>query len=116
MQRLVRGLEAVNALAALRREERDDVVADGHERETPSPTRLDDARALVPEHGRRVAGRIGPGGRVEVGVADAAGDEPHEHLAGARLGEVDLLHRERLAELLEHGGAHLHAGDPRTLR
>ena len=64
--------------------------------------RLDDAGALVPEHGRRIAGRIDAGGGVHVGVADAAGDEPHEHLAGARLGEVELLHDERLAELLEH--------------
>ena len=70
---------------------------------------LDDARALVAEHGRRVPGRVGAGGRVEVGVADAARDEPHEHLARARLGEVDLLNRERRTELLEHGGADLHA-------
>ncbi len=49
---------------------------------TPSPTRLDDAGALVAEHGRRVAGRVGARRGVEVGVADAAGDEPHEHLAG----------------------------------
>ena len=58
---------------------------------TPVADLLDDARALVPEHGRRVAGGVGAGGRVEVGVADAAGDEPDEHLAGPRLGQVDLL-------------------------
>ncbi len=80
---------------------------------TPSPTRLDDARALVTEHARRVPGRVGAGGRVQVGVADAAGDEPDEHLARPGLGELDVLDDERLAELLEHGGADLHRGDPR---
>ncbi len=72
--------------------------------------RLDDARALVAEHRRRVAGRVGAGGRVEVGVADAAGDEPDQHLARAGLGEVELLHDERLPELLEDRGSHLHLG------
>ena len=74
---------------------------------TPSPTRLDDAGALVPEHGRRVAGRVGAGGRVHVGVADAAGDEADEHLAGLGARELDVLDDERLAELLEHRGADL---------
>ena len=41
-------------------------------------------------------------------MADAAGDEADQHLAGARLGQLDLLHGERLAELLEHRGPHLH--------
>ena len=77
---------------------------------TPSPTRLDDAGALVAEHAGRVAGRVGAGGGVEVGVADAAGDEADEHLAGLRLGEVELLDDEGLAELLEDGGTDLHAG------
>ena len=45
---------------------------------------LDDARALVAEHARRVAGRVGARGGVEVGVTDPAGDEPDEHLAGLR--------------------------------
>ena len=53
---------------------------------------LDDAGSLVTEHARRVPGRIRAGGRVEIGVADTAGGEPDENLAGARLGEVDLLH------------------------
>ena len=75
---------------------------------TPSPTALDDAGALVAEHRRRVAGRVGAGGRVEVGVADAAGDEPDEHLARLRLGEVDLLDDERLPELLENRGPDTH--------
>ena len=83
---------------------------------TSGADRLDDAGALVAEHGRRVAGRVGAGGGVEVGVADAAGGEPDQHLPGPRLGQLDLLHRERLAELLQHRGAHLHLGvRPSTL-
>ena len=41
-------------------------------------------------------------------MADAAGDEPDEHLARLGLGQVDLLHDERLPEVLEDGGADLH--------
>ena len=42
-------------------------------------------------------------------MADTARGEPHEHLARLRLGEIERLDAERLAELLEHGGANLHA-------
>src|SRR5207244_9851427 len=77
------------------------------------PDPLDDSRALVAEYGRRVAGRVRAGGCVEVGVADAARDEADERLARPRLRELDLLHRERCAEVLEHGGANPHA---RTIR
>ena len=107
--------EAVHALAALRREQRDDVVA-GRERRDVRADLLDDAGALVPENGRRVAGGIGARRRVEVGVADAAGHEADEHLARARLGELDLLHDERRAELLEDGGADLHEPKIRIAR
>ena len=34
--------------------------------------------------------------------------EPDEHLAGPRLLELDLLHGQRLPELLQHGGPHSH--------
>ena len=95
------------ALAALRREERDNVVARS-DRADPLADRLDDSCSLVPEHRRRVPGRIGARGRVEVGVADAACDQADEHLTGVRLGEVELLNLERLTEPLEHGGAHFH--------
>ena len=77
---------------------------------TPVADRLHHARALVAEHRRRVAGRVGARRGVQVGVADAAGDQAHQHLARARLGQIDLLDRERLPELLEDGGADLHAG------
>ena len=45
-------------------------------------------------------------------MTDPAGDEPHEHLAGLGVGEVDLLHDERGSELLKYRGAHSHARDP----
>ena len=70
---------------------------------------LDDARALVAEHARHVAAGIRSGGRIEVGVADAAGDEPDERLAGLRVGQLDVLDDEWRAELFEDGGAYLHA-------
>ena len=60
----------------------------------------------------RVAGRVGAAGRVEVGVTDAAGREPHEHLARPRPVELDVLDDERLGELLENGGADLHGAEP----
>ena len=99
--------EAVDALPALGGEERDHVVAGRDERDAVTDA-LDDAGTLVAEHAGRVAGRVGAGGGVEVGVADAAGGEPDEHLARLRLGEIDLLDDERAAELLEDCGADLH--------
>ena len=75
------------------------------------PDLLDDPRSLVAEDRRRVAGGVGAGGGVEVGVADAAGGEADQDLARLRLGELDLLDGERLAELLEDRGAHLHLGE-----
>ena len=105
----------MDALAALRREQRDHVVAGSDERHA-RPDRLDDARALVPEHARRVAGRVGARGGVQVGVADAARGQPDERLAGLRLREVDLLDDERLPELLENSGADLHRDSSDTMR
>jgi hypothetical protein len=98
----------VHALAALGGEERDDVVARGDEGDVLADL-LDHARALVAEHGRRVAGRVDAGRRVEVGVADAAGHEAHQHLAALGVVELDFLDDERLAEGLEHRCAHSHA-------
>jgi hypothetical protein len=93
----------VDALAALGREQGDDVVARG-ERRDAATDRLDDPGALVPEHARCIAARIRSGRRVEIGVADAAGDDPDERLARLRLRELDVLDDERLPELLEDCG------------
>jgi hypothetical protein len=98
---------AVDALAALRREQRHDVVTGGDVADAVAD-RLDDAGALVAEHRRRVPGGVDAGCRVHVGVADAACDEPHERLAGPGLGQVELLHDERPTELLEQGRSDLH--------
>ena len=100
-------VQAVSAFAALGGEQRDDVIAHRHGAH-PLTSRLHHAGALVPEHGRGVARGVGPRGGVHVGVADAARDEPDEHLTRARPREVELLHDQRAVELLEHGGAHLH--------
>jgi hypothetical protein len=66
-------------------------------------------RALVAEDRRRVPRGVGAAGGVHVGVADAARREPHEDLAGTWPVELDLLHLERLAELLQHRSADPHA-------
>ena len=100
--------QAMDALTALRGEERHDVVALRDERHIVAHP-LDDACALVPStHGAYPLGSA-PGSCVEIRVADAARDEPDEHFAGLRLCEVHILDDERLPELLEHGGADLHA-------
>jgi hypothetical protein len=97
----------VDALAALGREERDDVIARRHHRH-PRADSLDDAGAFVAEDAGRVAGRVLARCRVEIGVADAARCEADEDLALLRLSEVELLDDERLTELLEDCGADLH--------
>ena len=96
-------VETVHALAALGREEGDDVVAWGkrcHIRANP----LDDTGPLVAEHGRRIAGGVRAGGGVEVGETHAAGDEANERLSGPRHRKLDLLDIEWLTEFFEYGG------------
>ncbi len=102
---------AVHALAALGREQRDDAVAGRDARDAVADP-LDDTRALVTEHRRRVAGRVDARGGVHVRVADAARLQPDQHLSCARLREIELSDLQRLAELLEQGGADLHGGAP----
>ena len=97
----------MHAFAALRREERHDVVA-GRNRADARPDPFDDAGTFVAEHGRRVARRVGAGGGVEIGVADPTGDEPDEHLSLLRVGELDRLDRERSPELTEDCGLNAH--------
>ena len=98
----------MDAFAALGREEGDDVVARLDERHAVAH-RLDDARTLVPEDAGGVAGRIGAGGRVEIGVADTAGGKPDDDLPGLRLGELHVLDDERFAKPFEHRSTNLHA-------
>ena len=69
------------------------------------PDLLDDARALVTDYGRHRAG-VDPLRGVQVGVANAARDHADQDLAGARGVELELLHDERLPELVEDGGSH----------
>ena len=105
---------AVDALPALRSEQRDDVVVLGDERDAVAYA-LHDAGALVAEDAGHVAAWIGPGRRVEIGMAHAARDQPYEHLACLRLVQLDVLDDERPSELLEHGCAYLHGsilGEP----
>ena len=90
---------AVGALAALRREERHDVIARSDERHA-WPDLLNDPGPLVTEDAVGVSGRVGARGGIEIGVAYAAGLESHQRLAGFRVCELDLLNDERLPELL----------------
>src|SRR5262245_19300462 len=92
---------AMDALATLGGEERDHAVARLDERDSVADS-LDDACALVTEDTRRVARRVGAGGRVEIRVADAARGQADEHLPFPRLLQLDLLDGERLPELLQH--------------
>ena len=97
----------MDALSALGGEQGHDVIARREQRHFRSHG-LDDPGAFVPEDARRVAARIVAGRGVEIRVADAAGREPDEHLAGLGLGQLQLLYGERMPELLEHRGADLH--------
>ena len=98
----------MDALPALGSEQRHDVVADGERRDVGADA-LDHTGTLVPEHAWRVAARIHTGSRVEIRVTDTARAQADEDLSGLRLGKVELLDDERLAELLEHGGADPHS-------
>jgi hypothetical protein len=100
-------VDTMDALPALGREEGDDVVAHRQRGDAPAD-RLDNAGALVAEHGRRIAGRVGAGGGVEVRMTDAASVQANQHLPAPRLRQLDLLHRQRLTELFQHSCTHLH--------
>ena len=103
--------EAVFALAAFRRVERDHVVA----RFERTHTRADldhDAGALVTEDRREQALRVLAREGELVGMADAGRLDLDHHFAGARSVEVDVGDRERLARLEGDGGADVHEGSP----
>src|ERR1019366_491139 len=64
-----------------------------------------DARALVADHERTGPWPLAVPD-VEVGVADAAGQDPDPDLAMFRLIEDQLLDRDRLTRLFQDGGTH----------
>jgi hypothetical protein len=97
----------VDALAALGREQRHDVVSERQIADALADG-LDDPCALVPEHRRGVSGGIDTRSRVQIGVTHAAGDQPNEHLALTRGGEIELLHDQRSGETLQQRRADLH--------
>ncbi len=73
---------------------------------------FDDAGRLVPEHDRhREAQRSLD--HFEVGVAQAGGANPHQHIVGFQRMRGDGLDRQRRARLTQHRGAVLkrHLGD-----
>ncbi len=49
-------------------------------------------------------------------MADAAGEQAHEHLAGPRPGELDVLHGQRRPELLQNRSSYAHAPQPMLRR
>ena len=63
---------------------------------TRVPDRLDDARALVPEHHRRRPLELALDA-VEIGAADPDRGHAHEHVGRPGIGDLDLLDRERPA-------------------
>ncbi len=66
---------------------------------------LDHPRALVSEDPRHGA-PVDAAHLVPVRTADAARSHPHEHLAGPRRVQLELLDDERGLVLVLHGGAH----------
>src|SRR5581483_11108531 len=99
--------QALLALPARGRPGERDVVARPHARDA-GPDGLHDAGALVAEDGR-AGRRRGAVDRVLVGVADPARPQAHEHLAVARLGEVELGDVLLAADLFEDRRANPHA-------
>jgi hypothetical protein len=87
--------QAVLALAAFRRVQRNDVVA-RLDAGDPGADLDDDAGALVAEDRREDALRIVAGEREGIGVADAGGLDLHQHLAGTRAVEVHGFYRGRV--------------------
>ena len=106
--------QAGRALPALRRIERDDVVAWLHRGDARADLD-DDAGALVAEDRREEALGIGARQRELVGVADAGRLDLDQHLEGLRSLELHRLDLQRLAGLEGHSGAHVHHRSPRVV-
>ena len=78
---------------------------------TPCADRLDDSGAFVAED-RRTRRLRGSVDGVPVGVADAAGAEPDEHLFRSRSCELELADRQWATRRFEHRRADLHQRRP----
>jgi hypothetical protein len=84
-----------------------DPVADADLLAGVGPERLDDPHALVARDQRqRGLDRPVAVRGMDVGVAEAAGLDPDEHLAVARLRLGDVLDGQRLGEIVDDGGLH----------
>ena len=95
---------AMSAVTAGHDERAGNAVARGDPRHA-RPDLLDDPRDLVAEDAGRRERDLALD-HVQVGVADAAAADPHEHLARKRRRARQLLDYKRLARRLEHDRAH----------
>ena len=77
---------------------------------TPLTEGFDNAGALVAEHDRPAPGSEQPVGEVEIGVADAGGGHPDQHLVAARRLQQHTLADDRPSGLAQHCGPHLDRG------
>ena len=73
---------------------------------------LHHARALVAQDDGQWVGERALD-HLEVGMAEPAGVDPHQDVAGTQITEGDLLDNERAADLVQDGGAEVHAVAPR---
>src|SRR5262249_4158219 len=99
--------EAVFALPAFRRVERDPVIA-WLERSHAGPDFAHDARPLVTQDRREQTFRVLARERELVGVANTGRLDLDHHLARARTVEIDVGDGEGLARLKGDGGANVH--------
>ncbi|MNG01652.1 hypothetical protein D3C84_846420 [compost metagenome] len=82
-------------VAAFRGVQRDHVIPHRH-RLHAFADGLDDAAAFMPEDDWKEAFRIRAGQGKRIGMADAGGDDSHQHLPGLRGGHIDFDDLQRL--------------------
>ena len=110
-QRLVLRIEAVFALAAFGRVERDDVIA-RFQRGDPWPDLEHDARAFMAQDRGEQPFGIGARQGEFIGVAKAGGLDLDQDLARLGAVQVDVHDFKRLARLQGDGGCGAHCWDP----